>query len=144
MVEEEEDDAEDVGVSEEEGDERSSSNSDEVAELGVADREGEAVRCVSKAGTSVATLCRDEDFAATGSVDKSAIDIDVEDSLGGGAVVELVPSANKVVYASCVPLILMQSTLKELMLMLVQRLVGTSVASSLQDCVFGPEYVVTV
>ena len=134
-----------MSVSEEEGVERRSSNGDEVVELGVESRGDEAVRCVSGAGISVAMLCRDEDFVATGSVDRSAVDVDVEDSIGGGPVVELVPSARKVVYpSSCVPLIPMQSTLKEPMLMLVQRLVGTSVALLLQNCVFGPEYVVTV
>ena len=113
--------------------------------MGVAGREDEIVRYVSEASISVAILCRDEDFAVIGSVDKSAVDVEVDDSIGGGSVVELVSAAHKVVYASaCVPLIPMQSTLKEQMLMLVQRLVGTSVASLLQNCVFGPEYVVTV
>ena len=103
------------------------------------------MRCVSGGGIGVAMLCRDEDFVATGSVDKSAVDVDVEDSIGGASVLELVPSARKVEYtSSCVPLIPVQSTLKEPMLMLVQKLVGTSVALLLQDCVFGPEYVVTV
>ena len=90
-------------------------------------------------------LCRDEDFVATGSVDKSDVTVVVEDSAGASSVVELVPSAAKVVYTSSnVPLIPTQSTLKEPMLMLVQRLVGTKVALLLQKCVFGPEYVVTV
>ena len=100
---------------------------------------------VSGGGTSVAMLCRDEDFVVTVSVDKSDVDVVMEDSAGGSSVLELAPSACKVVYtSSCVPLIPMQSTLKEPMLMLVQRLVGTSVALLLQNCVFGPEYVVTV
>ena len=90
-------------------------------------------------------LCCDEDFVATGSVDNSVVDVDVEDVTSGASVLELVPAARKVVYtSSCVPLIPMQSTLKEPMLMLVQRLVGTSVALLLQNCGFGPEYVVTV
>ena len=90
-------------------------------------------------------VCCDEDCVATVSVDKSDVDVGVEDSANESSVLELAPSARKVVYtSSCVPLIPMQSTLKEPMLILVQRLIGTRVALSLHNCVFGPEYAVTV